>query len=92
MYLAIVRDTHFFCFDDPRESGFDGQVTEVAFQENSHASSWPAGTEAPRPCLGQIGVNEYREFRSQQDLESCGYEFVTENFGVLQSDYSDCLQ
>lgn len=66
-----------FTWDDPRKSGFAGDVTEgVRLDYDMEAvHSWPDGDPCPEVCVGRAkdDPKHYKVFRYRRDCEAAGY-------------------
>lgn len=79
----LGMDHFVFISTDPRPEGCRGEVTEgVELNYNMNAiHEWPYGEPSPRPQLGRDPNNRlhYKVFRSPEELNGSGYEFVNSN-------------
>lgn len=86
VYVEVASGTTIYSENDPRESGFDGDVMDGVQLEYDELAihEWLTGAKCPEPCVGVDKNDESHHciFRIKADCLAAGYRFLTANFGL----------
>lgn len=89
---------HNFIFTqmDPRRDGYSGNViNDVTLEYDLNSiHAWPDGEPFPEPKLGRDPAKpkHYKVFKSSQELQSAGYQFVNDHTPVVVYSWRDYRQ